>query len=154
MQTGDLGAAPQFGPDLNNGGLVPAIEIAGRSNVLGETSPIFGADASITEFLEREGAADPSDPFPVSLAEGDVTPVTDEVRANYRAYKAAYDTYDLDVLALLNRDEIVNEVTAGLRGYGVNLDFNYQNDVYRQAKRNFEAAIYRNELPYLSLIHI
>ena len=148
LQTGDLGAAPQFGPDLNNGGLVPAIEIASRSNVLGETSPIFDTDASITEFLEREAAADPSDPFPVSLAEGDVTPVTDEVRVNYQAYKAAYDTYDLDVLALLNRDEIVNEVTAGLRGYGVNLDFNFKDDVYRQAKRDFEAAIYRNELPY------
>ena len=167
LTTGDIGAAPQFGPNLNAGGPVPAIEIASRRGTLGEPDQFFGTGRATEDFLGEELGDGGVDPFPYSLAEGGVVPVTAEVRTNYIAYKSAYENYDADVFSELMQDPVIgpllqDELKVGpaeWRGEPApgetpqsNWQLNYgglswAKDDYTRVKRTFEEYLYNHVTP-------
>lgn len=165
LQTGDLGANSRFGQNLNEDGIVPAIEIASRQNVLGDTnfSLLSGIDELAENYLQQELGPNTNDPFPISLAEGEVTPITDELRANLVDYKNAKDTYANNILDALNADEtLVNivrrlqteeGVRAGIlafrEGAETPLDLNdaYGEVTYTNLKDDFELSLSQSVLP-------
>ena len=161
LNTGDIGAAPQFGPNLNAGGPVPAIEIASRRGTLGETDQFFGTSRAIEDFLGEELGDGGVDPFPYSLAEGGVVPVTAEVRTNYIGYKAAYENYDADVFSELMEDPVIgplleDELKVGpaewrgrLEDVGPTEEYglSWNADEYARVKRTFEEYLYNHMTP-------